>query len=92
MDEKTIMLNDGTVFPGEMGEADGILWVWLYIAHNNQVFSEIANVFSDPIKTSRITFTYGHGSEQIVEDYIWITDLVASPYEDKISIRLRKRS
>lgn len=56
MDGRSLILADGTTYPGgECGYADGVLWC--YLPAGTDVAKVFAD-FTDPAKTARITFDY----------------------------------
>ena len=55
-DGRQIVLNDGTIIPdGEAGYSDGFLWCYM----NGYTMQQVATMFLDPSKTSKIIFQYG---------------------------------
>ena len=74
MDGRQLVLNDGTIIPdGNAGYADGFLWLWFA----GFTMQEVASMFLDPEKTSRIEYDYGD-MQDVYEDFTNCTSISVS--------------
>lgn len=85
METRQIVLNDGTIIPdGVAGYAECMLWVYFY----GYTIAQAAQIFFDPVKTSKIIFMYGEMSDE----FIGFTDCfnIGVDVDGRISVGLRK--
>ena len=71
MEGRRLVLNDGTTIEnGEAGYSEGSLWLWI----RGRTISDVAAIFFDASKTSRITFQFGD-DQQTYEGFTNCTSL-----------------
>lgn len=85
---RTIRLNDDTVHAvNHCGAADGYLQIEL--VSGDSVLA-VAEEFSDPGKTSSITFSYGSDLEAVHIGYIRLIAVRCNPFDQSYSITLMR--
>lgn len=82
---RTIRLNDGTEFEGNVGYDSGVIWCYV----NGKNITELFPFFSDPAKTQRIEYLYGE-MQDVYEGFTVLGAIMQA--EDQTQIMLRKEA
>ena len=84
----TIRLNDGTVHAvNHCGASGGYLHIEL---KSGESVLAVAEEFSDPGKTSSITFSYGAERDTVHEGYIKLSMVIFNDYNQSYSVGLKQ--
>ena len=85
---RTIRFGDGTEINGDVGLAEGLLWLWFY----GSTIQETAAIALDTEKTSSITFVYGDNETTVYDGYTDCILIAIDKDDGRSNICLRRHA